>query len=374
MYSDAEIESAVAVGTLSPEAAAALRAHVAALRHTPGADEEQFRLVTGFNDVFVTIAGILVLVGAGWLGGAMAPRLAGLAVAGAAWAMAEYFTRQRRMALPSIIFVLAFVGGIYFSGSALYLSLTQPFSGPGAAPRDSLLWTAFVGGHGSRSVLAAQAASAALVVAACWAHWRRFAVPITIAIGVAAIARLVFTLIAVAAYPNLGQWLLIVVFAGGLAIFGYAMWWDMRDRARLTRRADVAFWLHLAASPLIVHPIFMFIGINLVFARSGGSGGATLAAVLALAVYALLAVVALAVDRRAILVSALIYVLAAAVYLISRIGVSGAGFAVGIIVIGSSLLMLSAFWQAMRRALLPLLPEAITRRVPLASDVRPRPA
>jgi hypothetical protein len=373
MYSDAEIESAVSAGTLTPEAAAALRTHVANLRNTPGADEEQFRLVTGFNDVFVAIAGILVLVGAGWLGGVVGPLFVGIAVAGSAWAMGEYFTRQRRMALPSIIFVLAFVGGVYLSGSVLYLNLARALGSDGTAPRLGVLWAAFAGG-GSRSVLAAQAASAALVVAACWLHWKRFAVPITIAIGVAAIARFVFALIAVAAFPNLGQWLLIVVFAGGLAIFSYAMWWDMRDRARQTRRADVAFWLHLAASPLIVHPIFMLIGINLVFARTPGGGGATLAAVLALLVYAGLAVVALAVDRRAILVSALVYVLAAAVYLISRVGMSGAGFAVGIIVIGSSLLMLSAFWQAMRRALLPFLPDEITGRVPLAGDVRSQAA
>ncbi|WP_174287330.1 hypothetical protein [Sphingomonas bacterium] len=373
MYSEAEIESAVAAGNLTPEAAAALRAHVSGIRSAPGADEEQFRLVTGFNDIFVAIAGILVLVGAGWLGGSVAPWLAGVAVAAAAWGMAEYFTLQRRMALPSIIFVLAFVGGLYLGGLALYPYLAGPYESVGI-PQYPGFWGVFAGAGGSRSFLLVQAASAAIVVVACWAHWRRFAVPITIALGVGAIARLVFTLIAVAAYPNLGQWLLGVVLIGGLAIFAYAMWWDMQDRARLTRRSDVAFWLHLAASPLIVHPIFMLIGINLVAMHGAGTdtGHATLAAVLALIVYAALAVVALAVDRRAILVSALAYVLVAAIYLISRIGASGAGFAVAIIVIGSSLLMLSAFWQSMRRALLPLLPASISARVPLAAEVSPR--
>lgn len=236
----------------------------------------------------------------------------------------------------------------------------------------SPFWSAFATGGNSRSFLLVQAGSAAVVVAACWAHWRRFAVPITIAVGVAAIARLVFTLIAVAAYPHLGQWLLVVVLVGGLGIFGYAMWWDMQDRARLTKRADVAFWLHLTASPLIVHPIFALMGINL--AMNGTSGGATIAAVLALVIYLALGLVALIVDRRAILVSALVYVLVAAVYLVSKIGTSGPGFAVAIIIIGSGLLMLSAFWQAMRRGLLPRLPTAITSRVPLAGVVNPRPA
>jgi hypothetical protein len=40
----------------------------------------------------------------------------------------------------------------------------------------------------------------------------------------------------------------------GIGTFLFAMWWDSSDRARLTRRADVAFWLHLLAAPMIVHP------------------------------------------------------------------------------------------------------------------------
>ena len=48
----------------------------------------------------------------------------------------------------------------------------------------------------------------------------------------------------------------------GVGIFLFAMWWDSSDRARLTRRADVAFWLHLLAAPMIVHPIFTLLGLN----------------------------------------------------------------------------------------------------------------
>src|SRR2546430_3225670 len=44
------------------------------------------------------------------------------------------------------------------------------------------------------------------------------------------------------------------LFRSGMFLF--AMWWDGSDRARLTRRSDVAFWLHLLAAPMIVHPVF----------------------------------------------------------------------------------------------------------------------
>jgi hypothetical protein len=346
MYSESELESAVAAGTLTREAADALRSHVSGLRNTPQADEEQFRLITGFNDIFVAIAGILVLVGAGWFGGALMPSLGGALVAAAAWGMAEFFTRVRRMALPSIIFFLAFVGGVYFTFLLLY---------PG---RDTVSW---ITGINSRTFLLYQAGATAIVVGACWVHWKRFMVPITIATGVASIAQLAFTLIAAAFFPMSPNWTLGLLLVAGLVIFTYAMHWDSQDRARVTRKSDVAFWLHLSASPMIVHPIFVLMGMNLGMQTEN----ATLVSIVAIGIYALLGVIALIVDRRAILVSALAYVLAAAIYLVSNIGIRGAGFAVVIIVIGSSLLMLSAFWQTMRRLIVPKLPEAIQERVPL---------
>ena len=54
---------------------------------------------------------------------------------------------------------------------------------------------------------------------------------------------------------------LAIVFVLGLGVFAFAMWWDMSDRERRTRRSDVAFWLHLAAAPLIAHPIFHMLGV-----------------------------------------------------------------------------------------------------------------
>lgn len=351
MYSEGEIESAVAAGTLTREAADALRAHVAVQRQGPLADEEQFRLVTSFNDIFVAIAGLLVLVGAGWIGATIWPPLAGAAVAAAAWGMAEYFTRVRRMAFPSIVFFLAFVGGIYaFVTFGLMKSLL------------GIDWqSAWFATSNSRGLLMSQAAGAALVVGASWLHWQRFMVPIAVASGVAAIARLGFTLIAAAVWPAIGQWLLVVVLAGGIAVFVYAMRWDMQDRARKTRKSDVAFWLHLAASPMIVHPIFMLMGINIGLK----SDNTVIIAVGAILIYIVLGVIALIVDRRAILVSGLAYVLAASIYLASQFGTGGIAFAFAIVIIGSSLLMLSAFWQAMRRAVRPLLPGDLRERMPI---------
>ena len=37
----------------------------------------------------------------------------------------------------------------------------------------------------------------------------------------------------------------------GIGVFLFAMRWDSSDPARVTRRSDVAFWLHLLAAPMI---------------------------------------------------------------------------------------------------------------------------
>src|SRR3954470_3410874 len=120
MYSDSDLEAAVAAGALTPEAAASLRNYVAGRASSPAVDEEHFRLITGFNDIFVAVAAAILLFALGYIGHAIGPRIegdgpspvSGLLVAGAAWGLAEFFTRKRRMALPSILLLLAFVGGV----------------------------------------------------------------------------------------------------------------------------------------------------------------------------------------------------------------------------------------------------------------------
>ncbi|MFL6731707.1 MAG: hypothetical protein ACJ8EP_05125, partial [Sphingomicrobium sp.] len=127
MYSQQELDDAVASGVISADAASALRAHVEGQRSTAIPDEEQFRLITGFNDIFVSIAAAILLFAVGWIGqsigqstglfitdhGEIGPSvLAPLAVAATAWGLALFFTGRRRMALPSILLLLAFVAGV----------------------------------------------------------------------------------------------------------------------------------------------------------------------------------------------------------------------------------------------------------------------
>lgn len=354
MYSESDIDGAVEAGALSAEAAASFRAHVAAMRAVPAVDEESFRLLTGFNDIFVSIAAALMLVAMGWLGNGVrlfAPEhgpspLIGFAVAGAAWGLAEYFTRARRMALPSILLLLAFAGGLFAGFGILFgvlLDATETELGDG------------------RVVAGTLALAAALTAGGVWLHWRRFRVPITVAAGAATVAGLALSLI-VAAAPSLADNLLPLLFVAGLAVFALAMWWDMSDRTRTTRRSDVAFWLHLVAAPMVVHPIFAMMGM-----LEGTAAPAQAAIVILL--YIGLGFVALAIDRRALMVSALIYVLYALSSLIESSGAVDLSFGLTALIIGSALLLLSAFWTAARRLVVGHLPGDIAARLPVVDRV-----
>ena len=357
MYSQQELDDAVASGVISAQAADALRAHIERQRMTVIPDEEQFRLLTGFNDIFVSIAAAILLFAVGWIGQSVGQSagliidtsgpspLAPLAVAATAWPLAIFFTGKRRMALPSILLLLAFVGGVF--ATALFTLVV-------AVGADQVNNNTPLGG-----IIAAGAA--AIAAASAWLHWREFRVPITVAAGAGAVAAIAVGLLVAALGQNAEQaknLILGFVLLLGIGMFLFAMWWDGSDRARLTRRADVAFWLHLLAAPMIVHPVFTLLGLTTGHVNVGEG----LAVV---ALYVVLGLTALAVDRRALLVSALAYVLYALQALFREFGAVELNVALTALVIGSALLLLSAFWHQARGAIVRPLPESLRERLPL---------
>jgi len=74
---------------------------------------------------------------------------------------------------------------------------------------------------------------------------------------------------------------------------------------------------------------------------------------------------ALAIDRRALLVSALAYVLFAMQQLFRQFGAVELNVALTALVIGSALLLLSAFWHQARGAIVRPLPAGLRERLPL---------
>jgi hypothetical protein len=80
--------------------------------------------------------------------------------------------------------------------------------------------------------------------------------------------------------------------------------------------------------------------------------------------YVLFGLTALAVDRRALLVSALAYVLYALTELFKQFGAVELNVALTALIIGSALLMLSAFWHQARRMVVTKLPADLQARLP----------
>ncbi|MBU2408798.1 MAG: hypothetical protein KKC79_09135, partial [Gammaproteobacteria bacterium] len=196
-------------------------------------------------------------------------------------------------------------------------------------------------------------------VLAVAAHWFRFKVPLSVAVGVAGAATLGVTgvgallrLAGLEAYP-VSQLILVA----GILVFLLAMYWDKSDPRRVTGRADVAFWLHILAAPMMIHPV-----VTLFKLLELGSG--TREALTVVALYAGISVVSLAIDRRALMVSALVYVLVALNVLLEKAGVVDLAFAATAFVLGSALLLLSIYWHAVRSFVLRCLPPKLRASLP----------
>ena len=315
-------------------------------------DDEQLRFISGFSDVFVTIGLAMFLGAVGYFAlSSNGPLGMWIAVAVTAWLLAEFFTRRRRMALPSIVLLIVFAWAA-FAASAIFL-------GPGATPYSSSqsAWAIFALGVIEPAMLAGAAFLTVLLTAL---HYWRFRVPITIAAGCGALLLMVIGL-ASGLFPQSSRGAhSALILACGLAIFGLAMRFDMTDPERLTRRTDIAFWLHLLAAPLIVHSVTR----GLVTDASKLDPGTAVAII---AVFLALSFVAVLIDRRAMLVSGLTYAGIAFWTLIRQAGLSDMTTPLTVLVLGTFVLLLSAGWRPLRAGILLTVPPALARRLPQAS-------
>lgn len=300
-------------------------------RNGTAADEEKFRLNIGLNDIFVVIACTLLLSSLNWIGMEVNRWLGSTLQAVAAWILAEYFTRVRQMALPSIVLGLAFVGGVGMSG-VKYLITDYP------------------------EIEISLVIPCGLAAIGAWLHWIRFQVPMTVAAGTAVLIA-GFMIFLLAVMPDAKSWMYINMGVAGGIVFGLALGWDTSDLLRQTRRSDVAFWLHLLAAPLLVHPIFSSIydlRRPLEFWQVG----------LAVLLYLVIALVSLSINRRALMVFGLSYVLYAFNMFLNRFGVVSLNYMFTAFTIGGGLLLLSVFWNSCRRILFRIYPHSIQIRLP----------
>ncbi|CAA2143403.1 hypothetical protein [Hyphomicrobium sp. ghe19] len=301
------------------------------------ADEERFRFLNGFNDVFLTI-GVLLVAGAflilsstsafgmSWFG---ALAFAALTF----WILSEILVGRLRAVLPGIVLSTLFVA---FAAAAVVVQMH---------------WNNFASSHWDADSEFAFWRNPSLTfggpaLVAAIVYYLRFRLPFALALiaffGYAVVSRSLLQIVEIG--PS------FVAFGYGLVVLGAALAYDARDTKRITRLSDCAFWLQLVAAPLIVSPVILLI-------KQSTNGTPTSAAILATVL--LLAVFALAIDRRALLVSSLIY-FTYAVYdllsggiLLSSGGAAPSTFVLTLGVVGIFVLCLGVFWHPIRNRLLP---------------------
>ncbi len=340
VISGADLKNAVKAGVIENAAAERLVTFIMTTPAGDAADDERLRLITGFNDIFVAIGLTLFFGALFFVAGSWAYAIAPVA----AWGLAELFTRRMRMALPSIMLLVIFAGSI-FIGIA-YLSPVTPTA------------TTWVAWWSNREPLVFTAGACATLVGV-GLHWWRFHVPITVAAGVAAIVGALMGALAALmgnGFVNIALYVLLVL---GLATFALAMFFDMQDRLRRTQMADRAFWLHMLAAPMIIHSLKFIL-------NSAGGGGAVSTFIL----FTCVALIALAIDRRAMLVSSLGYLIVTLTSLVTSLGgtnwnASNLASSWGALTVGILVLLLSVAWRPLRGALVPLLPMAVQDKVPV---------
>ena len=215
------LSKGVEQGIVTAEQAEGLRALERArepLELPPSPDDEQLRFISGFSDIFVTIGLAMFLGAIGYFAQQSGGKLGmWIAIAITAWLLAEFFTRRRRMALPSIVLLIVFAFAVFMDASTfLGAGLVRPTSYYAPSLTANLLGL-------DREQPTVLAAAAFLTVLLTAVHYWRFRVPITIAAGCGALSVTVVALVYGMA-PQLSSVAHnAVILASGLAIFALAI-------------------------------------------------------------------------------------------------------------------------------------------------------
>lgn len=339
--------AAVSAGLIDREGAERLAAFFAARERAAFAgDAEAVRFVRGFHDVFLAIGVAILVFGVGFAAMLFAGIPIGTIVpAAAAWGLAEVFTRRRRLVLPSIVLGACFTAATGLTVATLYaLGLDLATAGSTDLPSD---WSE--GGIGM--------AGAAGGIAGALAFFARFRLPF--ALGAAALSAVILVLVALLWWGAADGPFSLVTLATGLLVFALAMVFDLEDPGRSGLGSDNAFWLHLVAAPVIVYAAIGLFGIESRFDLGLED------ALVVVGIVVVLGLVALAVDRRALLVAGLGYLGFAIGRLIAATELTSETIvAATLVVLGLVMVALGSGWQPARCGVLRLLPAALVRRLP----------
>jgi len=332
-----QITKALDAGIITEKQAAAMRSKAAPSPASADAamigNEDEMRFLRSFSDVFISIGVGIFAFGLSIVAGIFGGGKSFIFAAAIMWLMAEYFGRKRRAHLPTLITALAF------------LVFTQ--RGVGV-----VLGDIGIGGD---------ITTALITLGAMLLFYLRIRLPFCIALIAVAGLYLVAAILGRIAPEFLQSQFGIALFLSGLAIFAVALIYDMQDKHRTTRFADNAFWLHFLAAPLIIHGLALQtvslkkdMLFNLIPTVSLDRGDAAIVMV----IVAVITLIGLAINRRALIVSSLGYAAFAMGYLFDGTGMGfGTVVAVTFLLLGGAVIFLGAGWHTARNGLLKVLPK-----------------
>ena len=346
MYDDSDIDAAVAAGTLAATDAQRLRRFVAERRAAPPPLERDrhFRFTASLGDILPAVGVLLLLAGAAIVAMPMMKSCTGAVVAAIGW-LCSYRLARGRIGIPTTVAFFAFAFGCATTLTALSF-------GP-AATANAINPAAGLFVAGGSAI-------------ACWLYWRRFrlpiAVPVTLLASITVCDHLLMFAFPVPPAALVTGWTL----AYAVTLFAAAMWWDASDVYRQTIRSDVAFWMHALAAFLLTASVFravfstrgMATGWNALWALPQVFFGFDVAAT-AVAITLGFCLLALIIDRRAMLIISLLFVAA-----LARKSFWDIGVAPTLVVTGGLAVGLTLHWTACRRKLLGWLPTTVRAQVP----------
>jgi len=284
-------------------------------------NDEPLKFVRSFGDVFITLGIILLLVASNKLA------ISGyyyLLPAAAFVLLAEWLVKRRRLSLPGIAILIAI---LFFINRALSIE----------HPQASVITLAVLG---VSSLL----------------FYLRYRMPFSLLpLALSAVAIFVLQL----GLDILQQPLILLV--PGLIVFAIAVAFDTRDSRRQTHLSDSAFWLHLVASPLIVHSVMVSILLS-EYSWTHWLNKELLMVIFFIGFFLL----ALLLDRRAMLVSTQLYVIYALTQLLqNNLSRSENLIIYMLILLGLFVIFFGTYWYKTRRLLFARLDNtAIARYLP----------
>jgi len=332
-----DIRAAVAANVISEEQAARLKVFAESRQgyrnHMPE-DDEPFELFKGFAEIFVTVGlGMLFtgfMVMAAFFGNYLLVPLIGATLA---FGAAFYFTKKRRMNLPSIWLASVFAGNLaVFVGSLMI----DPLNLVGL--EQSVLYVGLIG-------MAAMAGWFVLFkLPFSMFLFGVFGLGVSLAIAAIISPNVIDFLSLREGLFNLNNqtFFPLATLGFGIAIFLLAMFFDTRDPHRVSRFAASGFWLHVLAAIAIVNTVGMTL-------YSSGQYGLTALAL------GLISLIALIIDRRSFLTAGILYMAFLLFAAFEGNGSFGALMST-LLILGTFITVLGTWWASIRAVIMNTLP------------------